>query len=333
MNYLQHFCFNITNSIRAVSCLLVVLMVATGCDDLLEEDITDDEVRLISPLEGDTLTGNSVQLLWNTLDGADEYVVQIYRGSNIVVDSVVSLPPLNFNLNSNTYQWRVKGQNFAYETPFSFPQEFVVQSASDLSNETVLLTSPSADLYTNATTLIFNWEALANASRYRFELQKISSTATETLLLVDDLTSTTITLDATVLTEDATYRWLVQAINDDNETQTAFSSRDFFLDTVAPNLPELLSPAFEEEFLVDETIVFSWNLGVDPGVVNAPVSSVYEIATDATFSTLLIAESTPLTSFSASFTAAGTYFWRVRGEDQAGNIGPFNLNGKFIVNE
>lgn len=332
MNYLQTFCSNIISSTKTLV-LIPVLALSYSCDDVLEEDITNDLITVVAPLDGTTVSGNSVQFLWNTLDGADDYAVQIYNGGFVVVDSVVAAPPFVINLNSDSYQWRVKGQNFAYETSFSFPQEFEVVSSDDLTNVQLNLNSPSAEFYTNQQSIIFSWQTVANATRYSFELIKVSSGGEVTVFVQDDLTDTTLTLGDDVLTEDAPYRWQVKAVNDDNTTETAFSSRNLFIDTVVPNLPNLLTPTFEEEFLIDTPIAFTWNFGTDSGVVTSAITSVYEVARDASFTTVVVSGSTELTSFGEAFSQAGTYFWRVRGEDQAGNIGTYNLNGKFIVNE
>ena len=304
-----------------------------SCEDVLEEDITNDLGNVVAPLDGTVVSGNSVQFLWNTVAGADDYALQIYNQGLVVVDSVIAGPPFTIVLNSDTYQWRVKGQNFAYETSFSFPQEFAVESSTDLTNQLVSLTSPTIDFYTNVTTLIFNWEAVANATRYSFELIRITSGGEATVFLQDDLSATTLTLDSGVLGEDAEYRWEVRAINDDNATQTDGATRNFFIDTVTPNVPNLLTPGFEEEFLVDATIAFTWSFGTDTGAVMSLITSTYDVAQEESFSTILVSGTTDLTSFSESFSTAGTYYWRVRGEDQAGNVGTYNLNGKFIVNE
>ena len=333
MNCSQTFYFSIMSGIRKLLLGLTAVTLLISCDDVLEEDITNDLLTVISPLDGDTVTGNSVQFLWNSVDGADDYAIQIYNGGVVLVDSVVANPPFSINLLSDTYQWRVKGQNFAYETAFSFPQEFEVVSADDLTNELVSLSSPSDNFYTNQNSVIFSWVSVTNATRYGFELIKVSGGGEVTVFTQDDLTTTSLTLESDVIDEDSEYHWQVRAFNDDNSTQTIFSSRTFFLDTVVPNLPNLLTPVFEEIFLVDANIAFTWNFGTDPGAVNSPITSVYEVATDESFTTVVLSGDTLLTSFSTAFNTAGTYFWRIRGEDQAGNVGTYNLNGKFIVNE
>ena len=332
MNSLVNCFLDNTKKIKILT-VLSLFIGFTACDDVLEEDITNDRVDLVSPLDGDTIVGNNVQFLWNSLDGADMYNVQVYREGAIVVDSVVDSAPLSLVLGSNDYMWRVKGENFAYETAFTFPQEFSVEASNDLSTQSVELLNPSDDLFTNSTPIIFNWTPIEFATHYEFTLLKNTTSGAVIIYESEPLTETSLSLDNTVLSEDAVYDWEVVAVNIDNETQTVTSTRTFSLDTVAPSVPSLLTPAFEEEFIIDESISFTWNFATDTGPVVSTVTSVYEIATDDAFTNVVFNGQTEITSFSQAFSIAGTYFWRVRGEDLAGNIGGYNLNGKFIVNE
>lgn len=326
-------CFLDSTKKNNILAVLLLCVGFTACDDVLEEDITNDRIDLVSPLDGDTIEGNNVQFLWNSLDGADTYNVQVYRAGAIVVDSVVDSAPLSLVLSSDAYSWRVKGENFAYQTAFTFPQDFSVEASNDLSTQSVTLESPTDNIYTNSNTLIFNWAALEFASHYEFTLLKIGTSGTAIIYESGPLSDTSVTLDATVLTEDAVYEWQVIAVNTDNETQTPPSSRTFNLDTVAPSVPSLLTPTFEQEFTINEAVSFTWNFATDTGTVVSPVTSVYEIATDELFVNVVLNGAIETTSFTESFATTGTYYWRVRGEDLAGNIGAYNLNGKFIVNE
>ena len=332
MNSLVNCFLDNTKKINALTVLLL-FMGFTACEDVLEEDITNDRIDLVSPLDGDTIVGNNVQFIWNSLEGADMYNVQVYQGGTVVVDSVVDNAPLSLVLNSDDYMWRVKGENFAYETAFTFPQEFSVEASNDLSTQSVQLLSPSDDFYTNSTPIIFNWTAIEFATHYEFTLLKITASGAAIIYESEPLTDTSLSLDATVLTEDAVYEWEVIAVNTANETQTIASSRTFSIDTVAPSVPSLLTPAFEQEFELDESIAFTWNFATDTGAVVSAVTSVFEIATDDAFTNVVFNGQTETTSVTQAFSIAGTYFWRVRGEDLAGNVGGYNLNGKFIVNE
>jgi len=302
-----------------------------SCSDIFEEDISEDIITAVNPLDGDIIEGNTVQFLWDPIEGADDYTIQVYSSNYLLVDSTVTSPPFQITINTGNYEWRVKGVNFAYQTQFNFPNSFEVIASVDLTNQLVVLQSPSDNLYTNNTSIIFTWDSLENANNYYFELQKVTTSGNTTIFLEEGITSTSISLDNTVITEDAEYLWRVKAINDTSET--SYTSKTFFIDTVAPATPSLITPAFEEEFLIGDEINFSWNFGADSGVINSTITSVYDISSDINFSTIIENDSMLITNFNYIFNTTGTYYWRVRGEDEAGNIGAYNLNGKVIINE
>jgi len=317
-----------TNNILA---LLIIAITIYSCDDILEDNISDDIISIISPQENDVIQGNTVQFLWNTIEGADNYTVQVYRSSTLVIDSTVTTSPLNLILNSDIYEWRIKGENSAYQTQFSFPISFEVETSLDLTNQTVLLNNPSDNLYTNDTSFIFTWADIESSDSYSFELVKVSATGNSTVHLQDEILTTSYLLDSSIINEDAEYQWMIKAVNETSET--LFSTRTFFIDTVSPSVPSLFTPAFEEEFIIDDTVTFSWGFGTDTGAIESIITSVYEIASDDSFITIIESGSSIITNFNFTFDTSGTYYWRVRGEDEAGNVGTYNLNGKLIVNE
>ncbi len=311
--------------------LLCIGFLIGACDDILEEDISGDEITTLSPTDGETIEGNNVQFLWNTLDGADDYTLQIYDGASLLVDTTVTQIPYTQAIDPGIYEWRIKASNNAYDTQFTFPRSFEVVTSLDLSNQIVTLNSPTDDLYTNDADLIFSWDSLDAADDYVFELLKVTSSGSITVYLEEGLTGTSVQLDASTIDEDAEYEWQVKARNATSETDFFF--RTFFLDTVAPSVPSLLTPAFEEEFTIGEAINFTWNFPSDPGTIDSMVSSEYDISSTEDFSVILQSGSLQTTNLDLSFGTSGTYYWRIRGNDEAGNTGNYNANGKFIVNE
>jgi len=311
--------------------LVFALIALSSCDDVLEEDISGDQVDIIAPKDMDIVEGNTVQFLWNPLEGADSYTLQVYTSSTLELDTIVSTTPYTYILNSDTYQWRIKAENNAYQTQYTFPQSFEVVTSLDLSNQTVVLNNPSNNLYTNNTDIIFTWDNLPAATTYTFELLKVSGSGTTTIFIQNDLTQTSLQIDSTVLSVDAEYQWRVKGVNETSET--TFSTRTFYIDTVDPPSPTLLTPTFEEEFNINDVVTFSWDFPNDPGTIDSAITSYYDISLDENFSNIVESGNSVITNFNFTFDTAGTYYWRVRGEDDAGNIGAYNLNGKFIINE
>lgn len=314
-----------------ISIAVIAILFYSSCEDIFEEDITNDQITIISPVNDAVIEGNTVQFLWNTAEGVSQYTVQVYDGSFLVLDTLVESPPFTNVFSSNDYQWRIKGENDAYETPYTFPTNFTVVSSSNLENQNVVLNSPSDNLYTNNTSILCTWSAIETATSYDFELRKASNAGDETIFVMNDLTETSLSLDGSVLTEDAEYSWFVKAKNESSET--SFFSRTFFLDTTVPNTPSLINPIFEEEFELIDMVDFTWNFGTDPGNIASEITSLFEISATLDFTTIIESREQLATTASYLFSTAGTYYWRVQGTDAAGNVGDFNVTGKLIVNE
>jgi len=314
--------------------LLAIMMVTLliSCEDILEEDISDNQILILSPNSKDTIHGNSVQFLWETIEGATDYKIQIYSDNSIVEDTIVNNTPFTRVLSNGNFEWRIKGQNNAYQTQFNFPVSFTVVETSDLTNQTLILNSPSSGIYTNDAEILFVWSSVPLATKYTFELQRVEQNGgINTIFIQEGILETSITLDAMTIDEDAEYIWQVKALNETSET--SFTSRNFFIDNVDPPLPSLLSPEFEAVFNLTDIIQFSWNFSSDPGIIDSEIEGYYEISSDDNFNIIVESGSTVQEFIDVTFQNEGTYYWRVRGEDDAGNIGVFNEGGKLIVNE
>ncbi|MBP2832826.1 hypothetical protein J8281_11575 [Aquimarina sp. U1-2] len=310
--------------------VLVSLLLYVACDDVLEDDITDDLVNPILPNDDANLEGNAVQFVWDAIAGAEEYRIQVIENESQrrVLDSLVSGDNFTYALNPGSYDWRVRGENFAYVTAFSFPLSFTLNSSNDLSNQIVFQTSPSDNLFTNTNSqIILTWDRLLAATSYTVVVEKTIQGNTSTEIQTSDLTDTSFTLTTTTLSEDAVYTWKVKASNDTSET--AFSTRTIRLDTQDPNQPTQTAPTNDER--VTTTVTFTWTLGSDTGEVQSPVTSILEIASDEGFSTILETIETDQASLEIDFTDTGDYFWRIRARDQANNESPVSEIRKFTV--
>ncbi len=300
--------------------ILSSLFLCIACDDVLEDDITDDVVTIVSPKDQVDLEGNAVQFVWDALEGAEEYRIQVIEEETQrrVLDSLVPGDSFTYGLNPGAYTWRIRGENFAYVTGYTFPSSFMLSSSDDLSNQIVFQTSPSDNFYTNDNSqIILTWSRLTAATSYTIIVEKTLQGNVSTEIQTPDLTDTNFTLSNVVLSEDAIYTWKVQALNETSETP--FSTRRILLDTQVPNQPALTAPANEAR--VSTTVTFTWNTGSDTGEVQSPISSVLEIATDQGFSNIVETVTTDQLSQQLDFADIGDYFWRVRANDQAGNQG------------
>lgn len=298
---------------------LALLVCLYSCDDIIEQDISDETVTVIYPKNGVQIESNVVNFQWNEVDGADDYRLQVYStNQNIVVDTVVSSSHFTLGLLSGNYQWRVRGENFAYETAYSFPESFTLVETTDLTNQQVQLASPASGLYTKNQALTFSWLSVNAAQYYNFELINVTS-GNSIVHQESEIEENSHTLDEGVITQDAQYQWKVKAVNPDNDTETVYSTRIFYVDTTAPNQPQNLTPEDNESLDVNQVISFDWSVPSDTGVITSPISFIFQLSEDESFENIVYSQSTTSSSLEHTITLEGDYYWRIRAVDQAGN--------------
>jgi len=282
--------------------LLAVLCIA--CDDVFEEDISDDEVFPFFPLEGDVVSGNSVNFQWDFLEDVDSYRIQVLSAdgnTGIVLDSLVTTTSLRVNIPSGEYSWSASGENFAFSTPFFDPINFSVEFSDDLSNQSVQLLTPSDNFITNTLPIIYTWTPLEAAESYTFGLQRVLNGTTTVL---DENTGINVSIEP---------------------------AADLLLDRTVPEIPTLLSPVQSELFDTD-TILFSWTLPTDTGNIQSARSSVIQFSQSASFDVIIATETLSAASTTTTFELTGELFWRVRVDDAAGNSSAFSEIRSFTIN-
>lgn len=317
------------NQIHLITILAFIFI---SCEDILEEDIQDEQVISLNPKDGDTIQGNTIQFNWGELKGADEYRIQIFENDNlsIIRDTIVQTINHSEVLSPGSYRWRIRGQNSAYTSIYSLPESFTLVTSDDLTNQTVLLTSPSDQIYLNNNEVLFNWQHLDNSDFYNFELQSITTSGNITIHLENQMLDNVLTLDDEVISQDAHYRWKVKALN--AQSETIFFSRDFFIDTQNPQIPVTNIPEYEDQFDIMEEVQFQWSYPSEYNQI-APVLTLFEIANDQNFQNIIFSDQISTNNTNYEFEESGSFYWRIRGEDLAGNIGSFTQNGKIIINE
>lgn len=317
---------------KAISKVLLGFLCLTfyNCEDILEEDISDDIVFTIYPTEDLIIESNVVNFQWNTLEGADDYRLQIFNTSQVIlVDTLISQTQIILPLNEGNYQWRVRGENSAYQSTYSLPVSFLVNESEDLTSQQVILSSPANNFITNSNNFTLSWNSLSAADYYN--LQLINNTLGGTIVFQqNNILANTLTLNSTILSQDGNYTWKIKGVN--GVSETVFSSRDFSLDTTLPNQPVNGLPANNSIQTINQNINFNWSIAADSGVIQSSISYRIEISNDINFTTILQASNISTNSFQQLFNSTGDYYWRVRAVDAAGNNGPFSNAFKFTIN-
>ena len=179
--------FNTTDKIRFLLLILSGVLLS-GCSDFIEEDISNDTVQMIIPQSGATLTSNNVHFKWDELKGADSYRLQLVQPSfssiqDFLLDSLIANTEFYYILNPGDYEFQIRGENSAYETVYSGPYAFTVDSVSDLSGQSISLVAPLDMYYTNQTDFTASWQNLYAADYYEFQIRSGSNFSAGSILL------------------------------------------------------------------------------------------------------------------------------------------------------
>jgi hypothetical protein len=309
--------------------LIAIALLLISCDDILEKDITNDMVELISPINFEEIESNVVNFKWNSLSDADKYRIQIFKTDNTkVLDSLISKTNLTYPLPHGEYQWRVRGENSAYQSSYSLQADFSVLESNDLSKQQIILKNPADNYYTKSNTLTCDWAELTMADYYEFELLNITNG--ETIILQEtNITNPTFIINNTNLSAEAKYKWQVKAVNGTSET--SFSSSTFSIDLTIPNQPSNALPAQNTTFTINQSINFTWSIASDLGAIQSPISYTIEFSNDVNFTSIIQQSNVTTASFDKAFTAIGSYYWRIKATDLAGNISNYSTPFKFII--
>lgn len=309
--------------------LLLLTILVLSCEDIFEEDISDDTVETISPKDSTKIESNVVNFQWNNLDGAKKYRLQVLdENKTLVIDSLVTKTNLNCPLLSGKYQWQVRGENFAYESQYSNPSTFSMVVSNDLSNQQVVLSSPDNNVYKNTSNVTLKWQKLSAATSYTIEV--LNTTTSESVYTAENIVENSIVLSNTHIKKDANYQWKVRGVNSTSQT-AQFSSRVFMIDTVVPTLPQNSLPANNAAVTKNISTAFSWVSPTDTGTIQSPLLYTIEFSTTNTFTTQFFTTNNATTTYQHTFTTIGDYYWRIKTTDAAGNVSAYSAPFKFTV--
>ncbi|WP_269234875.1 hypothetical protein [Flavobacterium flavigenum] len=310
--------------------ILIALAILTySCDDILEEDISEETVEIITPAEDAIIESNVVNFKWGSLKGADKYRIQIYEDGIMLLDSLTSKTSITLPLETGSYSWSVRGENYAYESIYSSPSNFSTNIPDDLTDQKVVLTSPEDNKFLNFINIPLVWEFLDKATTYNVKV--INTKTGLEVYSKSSLTVKTLTLDLPSL-EDGTYEWQLTAKNDESETKR-YSASKFNIDTTVPNQPKNTSPVNDSDQTVNSNVTYTWSIAADIGVSKSPVSYIIEFANDADFNAIFETQKSNSTTLQRTAQATGIFYWRVRAIDGAGNIGNNSAGFKFTVKQ
>lgn len=302
--------------------LILIILVFVSCEEiLLESDISDKNVVLLAPANNAQFNSTSVTFTWEAVEDATTYQIQIAKpdfanATEIILDTKITGTSLIQQLNVGAYEWRVRALNTSYTTPYMTRTVTVVSNA-DFSNNVVVLNAPVANFKTNSTSQNLSWSSVIGATSYNLQIFDASNT----IVSNQNLTTTNYNYTFT----EGNFTWKVNATN--GSDTTLYSSRTLLVDTTNPNVPSLTSPA-NNTSLANTTVSFGWSRTAVAGSVE--FDSLY-IYTDSGLTTLL-SKKRVTNPHSETISNSGTYYWKMKAFDEAGNQSTQSNTFSFIIN-
>jgi len=293
-----------------------------SCEEvLMEDDISEETVVLLAPADNAQFFSTSVTLTWEPVQYATKYRLQIAKpnfatATEIVLDTELTTTSFTQQLNIGDYEWRVKAINSAYETSY-VARRLTVVSNDEFENNIVVLNTPSNSLNSNIVNQTLSWNTVIGATTYQLQIFDNSST------LVSNQTLSTTSYSHTFT--EGNFTWKVRASN--GTDYTLYSSRTILIDTTLPNVPILTAPT-NASTTSSSNISFNWN--------RAPISGSQEFDSLYVYSNVglvdLVFKKRVTNPHSETILDNGTYYWRMKSFDEAGNVSAVSSTFSFTKN-
>ncbi|MBV6644128.1 MAG: hypothetical protein KI790_01685 [Cyclobacteriaceae bacterium] len=247
---------------RSILSIFMVLLLLAGCDDVIEENITNKEVFLLAPGNGAVLDSGTVSFWWDFVNGASQYELVLVSPSFdsikfLVADSVLQDNRLSLNVLPGRYEWGVSAFNNGYATDYfysSFTISGIIEKV-DISNESITILAPADSAISDTSQVSFWWEEVVGADEYRLSVVQPSFDAA-TMVLADTIF---LTNRLSLQLPDGHFEWRVRAQND--QFVTAYFTRELVVSTEDKILTDdhviLKSPTDSVQW-VSTSVVLSW---------------------------------------------------------------------------
>lgn len=304
---------------------LGMLLLIVSCYKWQEPQIDEEVVEVFIPRDS-LVTDIATQLFyWYDVEWALKYELQIVTPSfaridRLMLDTNVVGTKFEFTLPPGEYEWSLRAYNGSSSTGYTVHRLFI-DSTLDLSNQSLILLKPLDRDTNNATLYHFEWQNLYNAEYYRFELYQ--PTTAGQLIASREVQTDTVKYAPQI---EGPFEWRVKAVN--SNSQSTYFNREFYRDATAPEAPSLNSPT-NGSYISNGIVNFGWTSNRGDG---SSIKDSLFLSTDSTFGTK------PYAKFwgdkgqlQVDTLSSGSYYWRVRSYDKAGNIGSWSNSRKFSL--
>jgi hypothetical protein len=307
--------------------VFIVFFICAGfllsCEDIFEKNLKKENVEILAPTNGLESDISTITFWWNEVDGALGYSLQVVSPtfssvSKLILDTNISKNKFTYSLIPGSYQWRVRAYNNSSETDY-VTYSLTIDSTADITQQTIILVSPSDKDTTNQMSFTFRWDTIYNADDYRFEIWIPDFSGTNFLSVTLEADNFNYTL------VEGAYEWGVRGQN--STTNTQYSKRTIYVDTTNPNTPALLTPTSNDTISDSLSLDFSWSRGT---VTGSSIKDSLYIYTDQTMAIIKRQKYLNSTTYTDSL-GIGNYWWRIRSIDAAGNYSSYSVLRKFTV--
>lgn len=108
------------------------IIFGSSCEEVLEKSLVDKKVVLQGPVNNLTTTDTTQNFLWQEMDGAIAYQLQIVSPRfdsmvKLAADTPVVDVKLNLGLKKGVYQWRVRAKNNSTVSSYSDAWNLTIQ--------------------------------------------------------------------------------------------------------------------------------------------------------------------------------------------------------------
>ena len=294
---------------------------AWGCRDIIEKDITDDTVDLVSPADSLKSTSLTQTFYWSELDGIEGYRIQIsrYNFSNsisILLDSTVKTNQFTYSLPVGVFQWRVAGVNSGYASQFSTPRTLYIDSSAEVQGQVVVLVNPSSATVLNTKLITLKWLPISVATSYGISIDSGNGSG---YVWNIDTKSTDNTYALTVSDQEHTYSWKVQAVGSGGGRSDYSNPATFTTDFSAPTLTIKTPDDGARLPSGQDSVVLSWTVHDANGVVSQSLEITDSLSKPISLSRSIVKTSDTTSTYMFVTTSFQKFYWRPTATDKAGN--------------
>jgi hypothetical protein len=277
---------------------------------------------------------SSYKLDWSDVSDTSSviYQLRLYNSSWSLLQEKIGLTSSAYNVSSfgsladGTYYWKVRTVDGAGNA-----SNWTTSWAFKLDNTLPPVPTPlsPANWKKVNSSAVLDWSDVTDASGVTYQIRLYNSSWS---LLQDKtgLTTSAYAVNSFSPLANGTYYWKVRAVDGAGNASAWTTSWAFKLDNALPSLPSLVSPAYGAH-VITSTPTLDWSDVTDASGVTYQL----QVDNNADFSSLVVSK-TSLTASGYTLTAgetllAGTYYWRVRVVDGAGNASAWTSIWSFIV--